>query len=135
MAGMPWAWQWANTIRLESEEIQSVHVEIHALEKALLIIRVDPIRKDLDFTPRIDLKGHLGQYLGLVPADGIQARARLPVEIGKFEDIQIGDVKFPDTQANQGQQMKSPHPAHAGDGDPFGLQAGLLGLGNPTDVA
>ena len=61
--------------------------------------------------------------------------ARLSIEIGDLEDVEIGDVKGADAKPRQRQQMRAADAAEAGDGDALAGERALLLGGHPADVA
>jgi len=51
------------------------------------------------------------------------------------EGVEIGDPEAADAQSGQRQQVYAADPAQAGDGDRAPAQPGLLGFGEPSEVA
>ena len=59
----------------------------------------------------------------------------LPVDVGRFENVELGQSKAPDSHAGQRDQMDAAHAAQARDGHPGVEKAFLFGRGQQSDVA
>ena len=119
----------------DREEIQTIDIQIHPVQELVQIAGVDAVREAPEVQFRVDVQRQLRQHVHLRPPDVTQAGPRLPVEIGQFESVEIGDGTFTDTQPGQGQQMAAAHAPQPGDGDAPRPQQGLFGLGHPAEIA
>src|SRR5262249_51418381 len=61
-----------------------------------------------------------------VLAQGLNVRPVLAIGIGDLEAIGIGDVEATDSEPGESDEMDSPNPSLADDGDPLALQDRLF---------
>ena len=117
------------------KEVQSVDIEVHPFEKIGKIILVHPLGKDLDINLGVDFEGHFGKGVGLGFSQMGDRGADLAVEIDRFKDIEIGNMKSSDPQSGESQEMNASDAAHSGDGDSFLPEDLLLGFCDPADIS
>ena len=121
--------------RIESEEVKAIDIEVHVLEEGLEIALVHALRVNGQVGFWVDVPRHFGQDFNFGTFQAAHTGAGLAIEVGKLEYVEIGYVKFFDTEAGEGHQMETTDAPHTGDGHPLVPQALLLIMSNPADIA
>ena len=112
--------------RPERKRIEAVDVKIDVLEEAVEIVRLDAAGEHLDIALRVDVPGHVSKRVDLGTSERRHDGARLPVEIGELERVEVGDVEARDTEAGEGGEVEAADATHAGDGHPLVPEALLF---------
>lgn len=120
--------------RLKYKKIQAIHIKIDILEEIIHVFFTDTLRESPDIQFRIDIQGLLGHDLDLGSAEGTHGRTRLTIEVDLIEGIEVGNVKFSDTQARQSKQVNPANPPHSGNCDAAITQRLLFRVSDPAYI-
>jgi len=74
---------------VERECIKAVNVKVHPLEEAIEVPRIDACWKQFQFAVWVDVCRHLGQDVHFGLAERGHHRARLSIEIGELEMVEV----------------------------------------------
>src|SRR6516162_4194429 len=84
---------------VESEIVQAIYVNVDPGQKYIQIACSYPFRKRPDPKARIDPPGILLHDLNFFPADRLQGRTGLAIEVLQAEGVEVRQVKSADAQA------------------------------------
>jgi hypothetical protein len=121
--------------RIEREIVDTVHIDIDAVQERFDVRLVHALRKGADIQVGIDVPRHFHEDIDLGAPDGARHCADLAIEVVDFEAVELGEAELADPHAGECQQVHTTHTTQAGNGDPLPAKRDLLLAGHPADVA
>lgn len=119
----------------QHEEVQTVDVEVDAVQECVEVVLAHPLREGLDVDLRVDVARHAGQHIELALAHRAHEGAGLAVQVVDIKLVEVGQVEVRHAQARQRVHVLAAHAAKPGNGDAPATQLRLLSRCGPTDVA
>jgi hypothetical protein len=119
---------------VDGKEVKPIDKQINAVKERVKVVRTYSLGESSDCHGRVDDSGHFLENVDLWPADCVDCRADLAIEIRQIEAVKVRDPECPDPKASQCQEVGPTNSAHSRDRNTLPAKRHLFRLGEPAEV-